>query len=138
MVMNSFCYEGVLFDFGRGEEAFAGTTRLFSFGGGVPRPELEPPLVAGRVTASIVELAKLWGTFAHGTQCAAREYCDCGACVWGEVSRDDEDIGSSTIEGGANKIIRPLHCTRHDVHETFSVLRVYVNFTPELSVDLVS
>ena len=59
MVMNSFCYEGVLFDFGRGEEAFAGTTRLFSFGGGVPRPELEPPLVAGRVTVSIAEFAEL-------------------------------------------------------------------------------
>ena len=57
---------GVLFDFGRGE-AFAATTRLFSFGGGVPLPELElpppplqlpPPLVAGRVTVTVVELAE--------------------------------------------------------------------------------
>lgn len=62
----------VLFDFGRGE-AFAATTRLFSFGGGVPLPELEPPaplplpsptatppppLVAGRVTVTVVELAE--------------------------------------------------------------------------------
>jgi len=54
---------GVLFDLGRGE-AFAVTTRLFSFGGGVPLPELElpppppPPLVAGRVTVTVVELAE--------------------------------------------------------------------------------
>ena len=59
-------------DFGRGD-AFGATTRLFSFGGGVPLPKLEPPppptpaptpptppppppLVAGRFTVIVAEL----------------------------------------------------------------------------------
>lgn len=61
-------------DFGRGD-AFGATARLFSFGGGVPLPELEPPpppvpaptpptpptpppppLVAGRFTVTVAEL----------------------------------------------------------------------------------
>lgn len=58
-------------DFGRGD-AFGATTRLFSLGGGVPLPELEPPpppapaptpptapppaLEAGRFTVTVAEL----------------------------------------------------------------------------------